>query len=343
MKRAKKATKRAENSAPSMANKVEMWPIEKIRPYKNNARLHSESQIRKLMQSIKEFGFNVPLLVNKNSGLIAGHCRLEAAMRLKMTNLPVIVLTHLSDEKKRAFIIADNRMSDLSGWDDDMLAAELATLEDEHFNIAKIGFSDKELDAMLGSAPSIDATDQPAAHIDSKIFGGSTAKQRSSVPFTYWQEQGHLTGNVLDFGCGNDDYGFARYDAFSHPDIKPLLREWDVVVCNYVLNIQPSDHLVMQIIVLINKLLRPGGTALFAVRQDIKHTERGERGVQLARTEEQWQEMIAQAFHVEAVGHKAFYGFVCKPRHIQQEAAPKGKGKATKIKAQRNRKAVKRK
>ena len=60
MKRAKKATKRAENSAPSMANKVEMWPIEKIRPYKNNARLHSESQIRKLMQSIKEFGFNVP-------------------------------------------------------------------------------------------------------------------------------------------------------------------------------------------------------------------------------------------------------------------------------------------
>lgn len=313
----KRRTKNRAPSPPAMAKHIQMWPVEKIKPYQNNARRHSETQIRKLCQAITEFGFTSPLLVDEHAGLLAGHGRLEAAIRLKLTEVPVIELTHLTEEKKRAFIIADNKLSDMGDWDMDMLASELAKLEKEGYDVALTAFSDAEIDSMLGEAQ-LDNIEETTQEVEPNIYGGATAVQRSSIPFEHWRGKGFLKGDVLDFGCGHDDYGFARYDAFSRPDALVLLRSWDVIVCNYVLNVQPADHLVLQICALINRMLRPEGVALFAIRKDVKHTTRGSRSVQLARTAEQWEEMLAQLFHVENIEHKSFHGFVCRPRHAEK-------------------------
>src|SRR5262249_52670834 len=132
-----------------MAQRVEHWPIDKLIPYARNARTHSDEQVAQIAASIREFGFNAPILVDGHAGIIAGHGRLMAARKLKLAEVPVIVLDHLSETKKRAYIIADNRLALNAGWDDEMLRVELAALGEEDFNLDLLGFDDAELAALL--------------------------------------------------------------------------------------------------------------------------------------------------------------------------------------------------
>ena len=134
-----------------MAQRIELWPIEKLTPYARNPRTHSNSQVAQIAASIAEFGFTNPLLVDSQAGIIAGHGRLLAARKLGLTEVPVIVLDHLSETQKRAYIIADNRLAELAGWDEELLAQEFASLEREGFNLGLTGFTDAELEALLAS------------------------------------------------------------------------------------------------------------------------------------------------------------------------------------------------
>ena len=101
-----------------MAQRIELWPIERLVPYEHNARTHSDPQIRQIANSMTEFGFTNPILVDTQAGIIAGHARLLAARQLKLQRVPVIVLSHLSEAQKRAYILADNRLALDAGWDD---------------------------------------------------------------------------------------------------------------------------------------------------------------------------------------------------------------------------------
>src|SRR5258705_8512575 len=114
-----------------MAKHIELWPIEKLIPYARNPRTHSDAQIAQIAASIAEFGFNNPILVDTKAGIIAGHGRLLAARKLQLTEVPVIVLDHLTDAQKRAYVIADNQLALNAGWDEALLAAELAALQQE--------------------------------------------------------------------------------------------------------------------------------------------------------------------------------------------------------------------
>ena len=105
--------------------KITLRSIKDLIPYKTNARMHSEKQIRQLARSIAEFGFTNPILVDSNNNVIAGHGRIEAAKLLELAELPVIEIGHLSEAKRRAYIIADNRLAETAGWDKDLLALEL--------------------------------------------------------------------------------------------------------------------------------------------------------------------------------------------------------------------------
>src|SRR5579872_6000197 len=118
-----------------MATHIELWPIDRLIPYARNPRTHSEAQVAQIAASIAEFGFNNPILVDTKSGIIAGHGRLLAARKLHLTEVPVIVLDHLTDAEKRAYILADNQLALNAGWDDTLLGAELAALQKEHFNL----------------------------------------------------------------------------------------------------------------------------------------------------------------------------------------------------------------
>jgi DNA modification methylase len=133
--------------------------IESLAPYAANARTHSADQVKRIAASIKEFGFNNPLLVDGEKGIIAGHGRLEAARKLGMVDVPTIELSHLTDAQKRAYILADNRLALDAGWDDAVLADELKRLQAESFDLGLTGFSQEELDEILGAAGTVGNTD----------------------------------------------------------------------------------------------------------------------------------------------------------------------------------------
>jgi ParB-like chromosome segregation protein Spo0J len=113
----------SQNFTSAMAQRIEVWPVERLVPYAKNARTHSDAQVAQIVASIAEFGFNAPCLVDSKAGLIAGHGRLLAARKLGLPEVPVIVLDHLSDTQKRAYILADNKLALNAGWNEELLAA----------------------------------------------------------------------------------------------------------------------------------------------------------------------------------------------------------------------------
>lgn len=137
---------------PAMANRIEMWPLEKLNPYANNPRTHSDEQISQLAASFIQFGMVNPLLVDSEAGLIAGHGRLEAAKLIGLKEVPVIVLDHLTEDQKRAYVIADNKLAENAGWDKALLAQELEKLMENEFDIGLTGFSDDEIAQLLSNA-----------------------------------------------------------------------------------------------------------------------------------------------------------------------------------------------
>ncbi len=140
-----------------------MWVVGRLIPYARNPRTHSDAQVAQIAASIAEFGFNNPILVDTNAGIIAGHGRLLAAQKLGLTEVPVIVLDHLSEAQKRAYIIADNQLALNAGWDDEILRTELAALQDEGFDVGLTGFEDEELARLLAAQDAAEGlTDEDA-------------------------------------------------------------------------------------------------------------------------------------------------------------------------------------
>jgi len=129
--------------------KVVRWAIEKLLPYARNARTHTDEQIAQVAASIIEFGWTNPILVGADGVVIAGHARLAAARKLKMTEVPVIVLDHLTPTQRRALVLADNRLALSAGWDEEMLRVELESLEEDGFDLDLVGFTDDELEELL--------------------------------------------------------------------------------------------------------------------------------------------------------------------------------------------------
>lgn len=114
-------------------------------PYIRNARTHSESQVAQIAASIKEFGFLSPILIAEDNTILAGHGRLAAARKLGLTKVPCVKESHLTETQRRAYIIADNKLSLNAGWDEDILAIELSELQGADFDLDLLGFDESEL------------------------------------------------------------------------------------------------------------------------------------------------------------------------------------------------------
>jgi len=130
--------------------------------YGRNPRTHSDTQVGQIADSIQTFGFNNPILVDTQAGIIAGHGRLLAARKLQLGEVPVIVLDHLTGSQKRAYILADNQLALNAGWDEELLQLELAAPQDEEFNLDLIGFETAELDGLLCQDTAIGLTEEDA-------------------------------------------------------------------------------------------------------------------------------------------------------------------------------------
>lgn len=132
-------------------NQIEMVSIGQLLPYARNARTHDDAQVAQIAASIKEFGFNNPILIADDQSIVAGHGRLAAARKLGLAEVPVVRLSHLSDTQRKAYILADNRLALNAGWDNDLLKLELQELEIEGVDLEMLGFSKEELDGLLNS------------------------------------------------------------------------------------------------------------------------------------------------------------------------------------------------
>lgn len=143
---------------------VQQIELEQLVPYARNARTHSDSQVAQIAGSIAEFGFVNPVLVGGDNIIIAGHGRVMAAKKLGLKTVPTIKLDHLSENQRRALVIADNKIAENAGWDEELLRLELQNLADEDFDLDLLGFDDVELDDLLASLD-----DDEAAALDENI------------------------------------------------------------------------------------------------------------------------------------------------------------------------------
>jgi len=142
---------------------IEQLSLEVLIPYVNNSRTHSDEQVAQIAASIKEFGFNNPVLVDKDNGIIAGHGRVMAARRLGLTEVPCVRLEHLTETQRKAYIIADNRLALNAGWNEELLTIELNELLADDFSLEILGFNADELKALLDPVqPTEGLTDEDA-------------------------------------------------------------------------------------------------------------------------------------------------------------------------------------
>lgn len=152
-----------------MLEASELRPIAGLVPYARNSRTHSEEQIAQLVESMREWGFTMPVLVDEAGGIIAGHGRVMAATRIGLMEVPVLVARGWSDAKKRAYVIADNKLALNAGWDEEILAAEMAELQAMGFNLELTGFSNEELLDMLNEEHKEGKTDDDAVPEQPKV------------------------------------------------------------------------------------------------------------------------------------------------------------------------------
>jgi ParB-like chromosome segregation protein Spo0J len=155
-------------------NIIEQLPVGELHPYDKNARTHSTKQVGQIAESIREFGFTNPILIDKEGMVLAGHGRLMAAKNLELETVPCIRLKDLSPEKARAYVLADNQLALNAGWDFDLLASELNEINSgEEVDLDLLGFSDEMLNRMI-----IDGEDdEPKESKTKKVEGSKEYKE----------------------------------------------------------------------------------------------------------------------------------------------------------------------
>jgi len=135
--------------------------VDKLIPYVNNAKQHSDSQVTKIASSIREFGFLNPVLIDASYNVIAGHGRILAAKKLQMDEVPCLFVEGLTDAQRKAYILADNRLSELGEWDMNLVGLELGELDADGFDVDLLGFDNIDLDEEYGTDFSLPDGDKP--------------------------------------------------------------------------------------------------------------------------------------------------------------------------------------
>lgn len=130
--------------------KIKYVPTKHLEPYSGNSRTHSTDQIDQIVRSINEFGFTNPILLGDGNEVVAGHGRLQAALRLNLDFVPTITLEGLTKAQRKAYVIADNQLALNAGWDFDALRIEIEDLDSLDFNLGLLGFGEQELERILG-------------------------------------------------------------------------------------------------------------------------------------------------------------------------------------------------
>lgn len=207
--------------------------VKNLIPYARNSRTHSDEQVAKIAASIKEFGFTNPVLTDGENGIIAGHGRIMAAQRLGLESVPVIELSHLNENQRRAYIIADNRLALESGWDDEMLRVEFEALSEEGFDLELTGFELDEIkDIVLGDPSEREFdTEKYTGKIETPIY--EMKGKKPEIADLYNNEKtGELTKRIMAADLPDDVRGFlmaaaTRHTVFNYENIAEFYAHQD--------------------------------------------------------------------------------------------------------------------
>jgi DNA modification methylase len=241
------------------ATKIEWRSVETLIPYAKNARTHSDEQVAQIAGSIKEFGFNNPVLVDKENSVIAGHGRLMAARKLGMDKVPVVKLEHLTESQRKAYVLADNRIALNSGWDTSMLSLELQDLKDD-IDLSLLGFDPDELNALLNPIEETegltdedavpDVPDEPKTKLgDIYILGNHRLMCGDSTSIDAVDKL--MDGNPVDliftdppynvgFNGRSGKHDVIKNDNLSDSDFETFIGE----VCNTIKAIDPKAYYI---------------------------------------------------------------------------------------------------
>ena len=148
------------------ADKVERRKVADLLPYARNSRTHSEAQVAQIAASIREWGWTMPILVDEAGNVIAGHGRIMAAHKLGIEDVPCMTATGWSEAKRRAYVIADNKLALNAGWDNEMLAVELSDLKEMGFDLELTGFEAAEIDALMHEPDFSPGTEEDQGKLD---------------------------------------------------------------------------------------------------------------------------------------------------------------------------------
>jgi DNA modification methylase len=210
--------------------RVERCPIERLVPCATNPRTHTPEQVAQIAASIQQFGWTNPILVGPDNDVIAGHGRLLAARKLGMTEVPIIVLAHLSEAERRALVIADNQLALNAGWDEEMLRIQLVALQEAEFDLNLVGFDDQELARLLAAQDA-----------------GEGCTDEDAVP-ELPQTPTSVTGDLWCLG----DHQLLVGDATNHDDVARLMagETADLIFTDPPYNVSyegyTEDHLTIQ-------------------------------------------------------------------------------------------------
>jgi ParB-like chromosome segregation protein Spo0J len=164
--------------------KIEYRSTKDLIPYVNNSRTHDENQVLQIASSIKEFGFTNPILVDGDKGVIAGHGRLQAAKLLNIDSVPVMELQHLTPAKKKAYVIADNKLALNAGWDIELLHLEMDGLREFNYDLSLTGFSEDDLTRLSNDVDLIRMRDM-ADHSDGSSTSDSDSGRHKEELFPF--------------------------------------------------------------------------------------------------------------------------------------------------------------
>jgi hypothetical protein len=180
--------------------KITYRKVEDLIPYAGNARTHSDKQIDQIAASIRQFGFTNPVLIDGEGGIVAGHGRVAAARKLGLDEVPVIELAHLSEAERRAYRIADNKLTELGEWDEAILRDEIAGLLAEDFDLTLLGISDDDLDALLRDPEALGGDGPVEGEVDLHRFRSGLLRAILAIKETGY---GNDTQRRVQAGCGS--------------------------------------------------------------------------------------------------------------------------------------------
>ena len=232
-----------------MAERIELLDIDSLIPSARNARTHSGAQIAEIAGSIAAFGFIVPVLIDPDGGIIAGHGRVLAARKLDLQKVPVIVATHLTETEKRAYAIADNKIALNAGWNEQLLKVEIEALKDDGVDLETLGFSEEEFNELLDNLGSEQHPDEDSAPespvtpvtvsgdvwrlgdhlllcgdaLDEACYSALLSGKTADMVFTDPPYNVAYLAPGLGVGVANDDLG-QKFDAFLTTACKRMLR-----------------------------------------------------------------------------------------------------------------------